>query len=32
VRGLEKLKDVPESEGGVNVYIDWDPYNSSDDF
>jgi hypothetical protein len=32
VRGLEKLKDVPESEGGVSVYIDWDPYNASDDF
>ncbi len=32
VRGLEKLKDVPESEGGIDVYIDWDPYNASDDF
>ncbi len=32
VRGLEKLKEVPEAEGGVSVYIDWDPYNSSDDF
>lgn len=32
VRGLEKLKDVPESEGGIEVYIDWDPYNASDDF
>lgn len=32
VRGLEKLKDVPEAKGGIDVYIDWDPYNASDDF
>ena len=32
VRGLEKLKDVPESLGGVDVYADWDPYDASDDF
>ncbi|MDP2344672.1 MAG: sigma factor-like helix-turn-helix DNA-binding protein [Deltaproteobacteria bacterium] len=32
VRGLEKLKEVPESEGGVAVYIDWDPYDSSVDY
>jgi hypothetical protein len=32
VRGLEKLKEVPETAGGLDVYIDWDPYNASDDF
>jgi len=32
VRGLEKLKDVPEEKGGLDVYIDWDPYNPSADF
>jgi hypothetical protein len=32
VRGLEKLKEVPEASGGLDVYIDWDPYDASDDF
>jgi hypothetical protein len=32
VRGLEKLKEVPEALGGLDVYIDWDPYDSSEDF
>ena len=32
VRGLEKLKEVPESEGGIDVYVDWDPYNASEDW
>lgn len=32
VRGLEKLKEVPEDEGGIDVYADWDPYNPSMDF
>lgn len=32
VRGLEKLKDVPEEEGGIDVYADWDPYDASQDF
>ena len=31
VRGLEKLKDVPESEGGIDAYVDWCPYNPSED-
>jgi hypothetical protein len=31
VRGLEKLKEVPESEGGIDAYVDWDPYNASED-
>ena len=31
VRGLEKLKDVPEAEGGIDAYVDWDPYNRSED-
>lgn len=32
VRGLEKLKTVPEEMGGLDVYLDWDPYDASDDF
>ncbi len=32
VRGLEKLKEVPEGLGGLDVYADWDPYDASDDF
>jgi len=32
VRGLEKLKEVPESMGGLDVYIDWDPYDASEDY
>ncbi len=32
VRGLEKLKEVPEDLGGLDVYIDWDPYNPSEDY
>jgi len=32
VRGLEKLKEVPEDDGGLDVYADWDPYDASDDF
>ena len=32
VRGLEKLKEVPEGEGGLDVYIDWDPYDPSEDY
>ena len=32
VRGLEKLKEVPETLGGLDIYADWDPYNSSQDF
>ncbi len=32
VRGLEKLKEVPDGENSLDVYIDWDPYNASDDF
>ena len=31
VRGLEKLKEVPEGLGGLDVYIDWDPYDPSED-
>jgi hypothetical protein len=30
VRGLEKLKQVPE--GGIDEYTDWDPYDPSEDF
>jgi hypothetical protein len=32
VRGLQKLKEVPEDDGGLDVYIDWDPYDPSQDF
>lgn len=32
VRGLEKLKEVPEGLGGLDVYIDWDPYDPSEDY
>lgn len=32
VRGLEKLKEVPEGAGGLDVYIDWDPYDPSEDY
>jgi hypothetical protein len=32
VRGLEKLKSVPEEMGGLDAYLDWDPYDASDDF
>ena len=32
VRGLEKLKEVPEALGGLDAYIDWDPYDSSEDY
>jgi hypothetical protein len=32
VRGLEKLKEVPEALGGLDVYIDWDPYDASEDY
>jgi hypothetical protein len=32
VRGLEKLKEVPEGMGGLDAYADWDPYDASDDF
>jgi hypothetical protein len=31
VRGLEKLKDVPEAQGGLDAYLDWDPYDPSED-
>ena len=29
---LEKLKEVPDTEGGLDGYADWDPYDSSNDF
>ena len=32
VRGLEKLKEVPEHLGGLDVYVDWDPYDASSDY
>lgn len=32
VRGLEKLKEVPEALGGLDAYVDWDPYDSSEDY
>ncbi len=32
VRGLEKLKEVPENLGGLDVYVDWDPYDASEDY
>lgn len=32
VRGLEKLAEVPEGLGGLDVYANWDPYNPSQDF
>jgi len=32
VRGLHKLKEVPDDDGGVQCYIDWDPYNPSQDW
>lgn len=32
VRGLEKLKEVPEALGGLDVYVDWDPYDASEDY
>ena len=32
VRGLEKLKEVPEALGGLDAYVDWDPYDSSGDY
>ncbi len=32
VRGLEKLKEVPEGLGGLDAYADWDPYDSSNDY
>ena len=32
VRGLEKLKEVPEGMGGLDAYTDWDPYNAKGDF
>jgi hypothetical protein len=31
VRGLEKLRDVPEHGGGLDVYVDWDPYDAKND-
>lgn len=32
VRGLEKLKEIPEGLDGLDVYADWDPYDASGDF
>ena len=28
---LEKLKEVPEAEGGLDAYADWDPYQKTND-
>jgi hypothetical protein len=32
VRGLQKLKEVPDGNNNLDVYIDWDPYNPRADF
>jgi Sigma-70, region 4 len=32
VRGLQKLKEVPDGNNRLDVYLDWDPYNPSADF
>jgi len=30
VRGLQKLKDVDEADGGINAYEDWEPGGKAD--